>query len=79
MALCLMAGGVMGWPSGKAMADRIDTVLTCVGHALRESRHNDRTILSEDLSLILRNRLGPTERAFLLACAVKSAESPDRS
>lgn len=59
-------------------ADRIERVLTCAGHALRALRASDSPgALSGDLAAIWRHRLGPTERAFLLAVSVKAAEAED--
>lgn len=60
-------------------ANRLDRVLNQTTFALREVRRRQAIgELSHDLATIWRARLGPMERAFLLAVAVEAAEAEHR-
>lgn len=57
--------------------DRLRAALTSLLHGLRELRHSDDpTALVDEVADVLRARLGPTERGWLLFAAAQAAE-PD--
>jgi len=65
----------MGLERRGSSAGRLESVFRHTTAALTEMRLTGATgKLSDDLAMIHRFRLGPVERSFMLAVAVKSAE-----
>ena len=61
-----------------AAPDRLKGALVSILAGLRELRQDDDPVgLWDEVALVLRRRLGPTERGFLLMTAAQAAEPAD--